>query len=548
MASATWLLPLGLVAGVTNLPPLDLEAALKRPVSPASVAMLVDRPTDPRVRQRWREALDDPSPEVRAAAARAILVSRCFEIVPMLRKALEAETNPAAGGEEMAALVFLGGEADARAALAAARRLGRGDVVARCLARRFSSRVLTDFAEVWDLKPAVDRRTIALAGPVVPEGAPRLGMLAVKWQRPAMLADVAEQGHVTGVPLDPDIVLAAMASPVASLRRLAYWYAYRDGSPDGELLFSALDQTPEKSGRGRDRGALFFYRLLRRQVGPTIPEAAPVLATLLSPVPEGMLDGISERASIMWLLDEAERSAVSQALFGKPDLLNGDPKSAPPEEHGRLPVQTLRDLPAGLTADALRIFGCKTADPPQVRAGAITYNRDTRRGPVSLIGDLDAKDPCAFAAQVLLSNTVEPRDPVLAPDAGWDLLGGREETLVLALSASHLECTLPSPNPDANGGWPYRVGGKIAEPKKVISVGPIYPPSARSERVEGEVVLKATLSPTGCVAAIDVMSSPDPRLSIEAIRAVAGWTYAPTLVDKVAVPIVLSVPVSFHLN
>jgi hypothetical protein len=79
----------------------------------------------------------------------------------------------------------------------------------------------------------------------------------------------------------------------------------------------------------------------------------------------------------------------------------------------------------------------------------------------------------------------------------------------------------PKPVPAAT---PVRVTGNIKPPTKTKDVRPVYPRHARMARLKGVVVLDVT------EAAID---------------AVAQWECAPTLLNGAAVPVVMTVPVSF---
>ncbi|HET9833220.1 MAG TPA: energy transducer TonB, partial [Vicinamibacterales bacterium] len=54
---------------------------------------------------------------------------------------------------------------------------------------------------------------------------------------------------------------------------------------------------------------------------------------------------------------------------------------------------------------------------------------------------------------------------------------------------------------------PVRVGGPIAPPRKVKDVRPVYPPIAQSARVQGVVIIEATIGPDGHVAEARVLRS-----------------------------------------
>jgi protein TonB len=101
----------------------------------------------------------------------------------------------------------------------------------------------------------------------------------------------------------------------------------------------------------------------------------------------------------------------------------------------------------------------------------------------------------------------------------------------------------PPPPPPA----PVRVGGNIQTPKKVKDIPPVYPPIAQSARVQGVVILEATIGPDGRVQDVHVLRS-IPLLDAAAIDAVKQWVYSPTLLNNVPVPVIMTVTVNFTLR
>jgi protein TonB len=92
-----------------------------------------------------------------------------------------------------------------------------------------------------------------------------------------------------------------------------------------------------------------------------------------------------------------------------------------------------------------------------------------------------------------------------------------------------------------------RVGGDIRAPARLAYVPPSYPAIALSARVEGEVVLEAVIDETGVVRNAKVMKS-IPLLDRAAIEAVTRWRYSPTLLNGVAVPVMMTIRVRFALR
>jgi TonB family protein len=61
------------------------------------------------------------------------------------------------------------------------------------------------------------------------------------------------------------------------------------------------------------------------------------------------------------------------------------------------------------------------------------------------------------------------------------------------------------------------------------------------------VILEAIISPTGCIRTVEVLRGV-PALNWEAVRAVMQWRYTPTLLNGVAVPVIMTVTVNFRLQ
>jgi TonB family protein len=94
---------------------------------------------------------------------------------------------------------------------------------------------------------------------------------------------------------------------------------------------------------------------------------------------------------------------------------------------------------------------------------------------------------------------------------------------------------------------PVRIGAGIQEPRKTRNVSPVYPPEAVAARVQGVVILECTISARGKVVSVRTLRSV-PMLDAAAIEAVRQWEYTPTLLNGVAVPVIMTVTVNFKLS
>jgi len=106
------------------------------------------------------------------------------------------------------------------------------------------------------------------------------------------------------------------------------------------------------------------------------------------------------------------------------------------------------------------------------------------------------------------------------------------------------EAPPPPPPPPQQ---PVRVGGNIKPPQKIKNVAPVYPPIAQSARVQGVVIIEATIGPNGRVTDARVLRS-IPLLDQAALDAVRQWEFTPTLLNGVPVPVIMTVTVNFTLQ
>ncbi len=92
-----------------------------------------------------------------------------------------------------------------------------------------------------------------------------------------------------------------------------------------------------------------------------------------------------------------------------------------------------------------------------------------------------------------------------------------------------------------------RVGNGIRAPQKIADVSPVYPAIAQQARIQGVVIIEATIDARGNVTAARVLRSVT-MLDQAALDAVRQWKYTPTLLNGVPVPVIMTVTVNFQLQ
>jgi periplasmic protein TonB len=105
----------------------------------------------------------------------------------------------------------------------------------------------------------------------------------------------------------------------------------------------------------------------------------------------------------------------------------------------------------------------------------------------------------------------------------------------------------PPPPPAKTPTEPVRPGGNIRAPERIQYVAPVYPPIAQTVRKQGVVIIEAVIGVDGRVQNARILRS-EPLLDEAALVAVRQWTYTPTLLNGVPVPVIMTVTVSFQLQ
>jgi len=111
------------------------------------------------------------------------------------------------------------------------------------------------------------------------------------------------------------------------------------------------------------------------------------------------------------------------------------------------------------------------------------------------------------------------------------------------VGAIGMPVTPPAPPPTQP---PVRVGGLVRPPQRIVNVTPAYPAIAREAHAQGLVIIEATIDERGNVVRTQILKS-IPLLDDAALAAVRQWKFTPTLLNGIAVPIVMTVTVNFSL-
>ncbi len=101
--------------------------------------------------------------------------------------------------------------------------------------------------------------------------------------------------------------------------------------------------------------------------------------------------------------------------------------------------------------------------------------------------------------------------------------------------------------PHVKLGTPVPISKGVAEGLLVAKTIPIYPPIAKAAGIQGAVVLQATISKTGAIEGLRVVSGPV-MLQQAALDAVKSWHYRPYLLNGEPVEVQTTINIIFSLG
>ncbi len=124
--------------------------------------------------------------------------------------------------------------------------------------------------------------------------------------------------------------------------------------------------------------------------------------------------------------------------------------------------------------------------------------------------------------------------------------GGIIDGIIGGEPASMDPLPLPPAPPRAKPPQRVRVGGSVQHAKLIRQVRPRYPPLAQQSRIQGTVILEATISELGLAEDLRVIKG-HPLLTERALEAVGQWRYKPTVLNGMPVRVVTRITVRFNL-
>jgi len=151
--------------------------------------------------------------------------------------------------------------------------------------------------------------------------------------------------------------------------------------------------------------------------------------------------------------------------------------------------------------------------------------------------------PEAFVAPIEIPTEIVPEEALDLGGLDSGAPGGVEGGVPGGVVGGIIGGLPDAPPPQAK---PVRVGGVVREPRRLSAVSPVYPMLAIQARLQGTVIIEATVNERGRVVDATVLQGV-PLFNDSALDAVKKWTYTPTLVNGVPTPVIMTVTVRFKL-
>jgi hypothetical protein len=523
----------------------DLPTLLARPMTPGSVALLVEHVKEPTAQKRLIEALKHEDPAVRAVAARIAFVTVSRGLVPGLVTALAKESHVPTAVEQIRALMGMLGEAGDSLALRHVQRIGGPAAVA--MAESLSRTRPKDLVKYLpELLAAVGEHD-TLGGPVAAAALQHPAAAGEILQAVLASKNVALWDAVLGstrtnsdVAFPSAVLMQALQSGEEAHRTEAVWHLFEtihdgDEAP-ADALAAAAPRPAAATAAAGDLTWEDFSREMLARARKTPPSKAD-WAGLIADKHKEHVRGMSRR--VFAYLTPAELKAIGPVYnydsAESRQRIEKNLKRAGTD--GQTRMQVMRTIPVfatGLLGDLLKVTGCRLPNERHFAAGEITYRPEGGPQRISAITTTQSKE-CEQFVSAMMKLTIALAERPIAPDYA--------DHIVLLFNRQYLECA-DDPFPPVRPK--FGPGSTFVRPKRVRAADIQYPQVALRNDVDGVVILGVRISHTGCVAAAETLRSVNPLLDLASIQGVFTAKYTPALLDGQPVETNMTYSVNFR--
>ena len=204
-----------------------------------------------------------------------------------------------------------------------------------------------------------------------------------------------------------------------------------------------------------------------------------------------------------------------------------------------IPILQTAGVPLGHTLPTPISWGAPPPARPPIREHVTVVNQ-------SNLADNKLITPPSIPRHVaMISETVAP--PQVSYNSGPGVEGGTgtgsADGILNSIGTTRPAVLMPTPPPATRT---FRTSN-ILEGSLIRRVQPIYPPLARTARIQGSVLLAAVISKDGTMQHVQAISG-HPMLIQAAVAAVSQWRYRPYILNGEPIEVDTQITVNFILG
>ncbi len=477
-----------------------------------------------------RAALTQNDPAVRVVAARVAAVAPHPELLADLTGALTREQDEHVASELVRDVLLLGGSATLDAVTAEARRRGAGAALALAewLARAQPQRFIDTLPDLTTMAGHFSGSLpdiVAMSSWQHPDLRDKVFGAWIKAATGRTWRDLLDQTF--GAPADllpiETVLKQALASDRQEVREQTVWFivdafAEKRAVPDG-VAAAAMP----RPGQPADWEAFGRELIARHRTHATTPDRSDLIRSeALNHEDEAW------QARTFPELTDSERTAVERAFAGRAS-------SSDPGWSGPSRARTVPFIAPGVIASTLQAARC--APSSNVFATAVLTYGDDGRPKNSRVDPAGLTPPCAEAASAL--------GRLSLPDDDYPVTQA-SQLVVVPITPAFAACTSEPALWRSDTGI-SKISPLVGRPRKVHDVRPEYPQAALDQGVQGTVVLRVLLAPSGCPFSISVLRSLQ-YLDLPSLRAVSQWAWDPLRLEGEPKPILMTITLEFTVR
>jgi TonB family protein len=236
-------------------------------------------------------------------------------------------------------------------------------------------------------------------------------------------------------------------------------------------------------------------------------------------------------AAVIPVLGHRTASSVKPVTTPEPTVtVNHQPEDATLKPTLSTPTVPAPTEPAAAVRDAQHSLGAESTSDRE--------NAGPSRAQAQIMND-------QLNAPARIHVAATPAEQAPPPSGGFaaaDMYGSGNNSAIRSVFNSASQPVVGAASPEV-----INVSSGITSGLLILKRPPVYPSIARAARVSGTVVLAATISKTGTIKNLQVVSGPE-MLRESAVDAVRAWRYKPYKLDNRPTEVDTTINVTFSLD